>query len=78
MSLYNMLFGQNPATPILMAALNLDNNAPENWEERFNELSDDWGELDLYSEGGQALMKEAKEIGYYPTGRFRDIYFENE
>lgn len=78
MSLYNMLFGQNPASPILMAALNLDNQAPENWEERFNELSDSWGELDLYSEGGQTLMKEAKEIGYYPTGRFRDIYFENE
>jgi hypothetical protein len=78
MSLYNMLFGQNPATPILMAALNLDNEAPVNWDQRFNELSDDWGELDLYSEGGQALMKEAKEMGYYPTGRFRDIYFEHE
>lgn len=78
MSLYNMLFGQNPATPILMAALNLDNKAPENWEERFNELSDDWGELDIYSEAGQALMKEAKEIGYYPTGRFRDIYYQHE
>ena len=66
-----MLFGQNPAAPILMAALNLDNQAPENWEERFNELTDDWGELDIYSEKGQALMKEAKEIGYFPTGRFR-------
>jgi len=78
MSLYNMLFGQNPAAPILMAALNLDNQAPDNWDERFNELSDDWGELDIYSEAGQALMKEAKEIGYYPTGRFRDIYYEHE
>jgi hypothetical protein len=78
MSLYNMLFGQNPASPILMAALNLDNEAPANWDQRFDEISDSWGEPDIYSEKGQALMKEAKEMGYYPTGRFRDIYFQNE
>jgi len=78
MSLYNMLFGQNPASPILMAALNLDNEAPTNWSERFNEICDSWGEPDIYGEKGQALMKEAKEMGYYPTGRFRDIYFQNE
>lgn len=78
MSLYNMLFGQNPASPILMAALNLDNEAPKNWDERFNELSDDWGELDLDTKEAQALMNEAKEIGYYPTGRFRDIFYQHE
>jgi hypothetical protein len=38
MSLYNMLFGVNPATPILMASLGLDNQAPENWEEKFQEI----------------------------------------
>ena len=78
MSLYNMLFGQNPATPILKAALNLDNTAPEKFDEKFAAISDSWGEPDIYSEAGQALMKEAKEFGYYPTGRFRDIYFEAE
>lgn len=78
MSLYNMLFGQNPATPILTAALDLDNNAPENWTARFDEICDSWGEPDIYGEKGQALMKEAKEMGYYPTGRFRDIYYEHE
>jgi hypothetical protein len=78
MSLYNMLFGQNPATPILVAALNLDNGSPDNWEKRFEEICDSWGEPDIHSEKGQALMKEAKEIGYYPTGRFRDIYYQHE
>jgi hypothetical protein len=78
MSLYNMLFGQNPAAPILKAALNLDNEAPENFNERFNEASDSWGEFDPYSEKGKELMKEAKSQGYFPTGRFRDIYFQNE
>lgn len=73
-----MLFGQNPASPILMAALNLDNQAPENWNERFEKISDSWGEPDLDSIEGQALMKEAKDLGYFPIGRFRDIYFENE
>jgi hypothetical protein len=78
MSLYNTLFGVNPATPILMASLGLDNQAPENWEEKYQEICDSWGEPDIYSEKGQALMKEATEVGYYPTGRFRDIYFEHE
>lgn len=79
MSFYNMLFGQNPAAPILMAALNLDGKSPENWNERFEKLCDDDGyEPDIYSEQGRALMSEAKELGYYPTGRFRDIYFQNE
>jgi hypothetical protein len=78
MSLYNALFGVNPASPILMAALGLDSKAPENWEEKYQEICDSWGEPDIYSEKGKALLKEAKEAGYYPTGRFRDIYFENE
>lgn len=78
MSLYNMLFGQNPAAPILKAALNLDGQSPENFDERFRELSDSWGEIDIYSEAGRNFIKETQEFGYFPTGRFRDIYFENE
>ncbi len=78
MSMYNMLFGQNPASGLLLQALGLDNQAPEGWNEKFEKLSDDWGEIDLYSEEGRKLMAEGKAAGYYPTGRFRDIYFENE
>lgn len=77
MSLYNALFGTNPAAYILMAALNLDNQAPENWDEQFESICNGWGEPDIYSDLGQKLMIEAKKVGYYPTGRFRDIYFEN-
>ena len=78
MSMYNMLFGMNPASGLLIQALGLDGEAPQNWNERFEKLTDDWGEIDLYSEEAKKLMAEAKEMGYYPTGRFRDIYFENE
>jgi hypothetical protein len=78
MSLYNMLFGQNPATPILIAALELDSNQPLDWENKFNQASDKWGEFDPHCESGKSLMGEAIESKYYPTGRFRDIYFENQ
>jgi len=78
MSLYNMLFGQNPATPILIAALGLDSNQPLDWENKFNRASDKWGEFDPYCEAGKSLMDEAIDSKYYPTGRFRDIYFENQ
>lgn len=78
MSLYNSLFGVNPATPILTAALGLDGTPPENWNERFEKLTDSWGEIDLDTSEAKALMAEAKEIGFYPSGRFRDIYFQNE
>jgi hypothetical protein len=73
-----MLFGQNPATPILIAALELDSNQPLDWENRFNQASDKWGEFDPHCEAGKSLMDEAIESNYYPTGRFRDIYFENQ
>ena len=78
MSLYNALFGVNPATPILNAALGLDNRAPENWKEKFDEICDSWGEPNIDSPEGKALMNEAKEAGYYPTGRFRDIFYQHE
>ncbi len=44
MSLYNTLFGVNPATPLLIGALELDKNVPENWEERYEKITDTWGE----------------------------------
>ena len=72
MSMYNMLFGMNPASGLLIQALGLDGEAPQNWNERFEKLTDDWGELDIYSEEAQKLMAEAKEMGYYPTVHYRD------
>jgi len=73
-----MLFGVNPAAGLLIQALGIQNEAPEGWQERFDELSDDWGDIDLDTEEAKQLMAEAKEKGYYPTGRFRDIFFDNE
>lgn len=77
MSLYNMLFGINPASSLLKQALDLDNQSPENFNERMEEFYDDWS-YDWDSTKAQALLKEAIDAKYYPTGRFRDIYFENE
>ena len=33
MSMYNMLFGMNPASGLLIQALGLDGEAPQNWSE---------------------------------------------
>ncbi len=78
MSLYNTLFGVNPATPLLIGALELDKNVPENWEERYEKITDTWGEPNWDCEDGIALMNDCKKNRYYPTGRFRDIFFQNE
>lgn len=78
MSLYNALFGVNPAKPILMAALRLDGESPDQFYEKLEEFSDKWGDYDLSTSEAQALLNEAKESKYFPTGRFRDIYFNNE
>jgi len=78
MSLYNALFGVNPATPLLMGSLWLDSGIPKEWEEKLYSQSDEWGEIDCNSDSVKEIIKEAKENRYYPTGRFRDIYFEKE
>ena len=78
MSLYNMLFGQNPAAGILTSALSLDTNKPEDWDSLFEAASDKWGEFDPYSEKGSELIKKSIEAKYYPTGRFRDIFYQHE
>ena len=77
MSLYNMLFGVNPAAGFLIASLGLDGEAPKGFDEKLESISDSWGEPDFSSEAGQELLKEGFESKYFPTGRFRDIYFEN-
>ena len=78
MSLYNMLFGKNPATPILTAALGLDGKEPEGFFKKLEAFDDGWGEYDLGSAEARAILQEAKDAGFFPTGRFRDIFFERD
>lgn len=72
-----MLFGQNPAAPILIAALGLDGKDEIDFDKRLQEFTDDWGEPNLTSKEAQELIQEAVDAKYYPTGRFRDIYYEH-
>lgn len=78
MSLYNTLFGANPATPFLIGALGLDNQTNIDWEKRYDAITDNWGEPNWDGEEGKSLLKDAKESKYYPTGRFRDIFYNKE
>ena len=78
MSLYNMLFGQNPAAGILTAALQLDGPAPDGFHDKLQAFDDGWGEYDLSSAEARTLLQEAKDAKYFPTGRFRDIFFERD
>lgn len=78
MSLYNMIFGTNPAAGILLQSLSLNNEAPENFHDDLEKFSDGWGDYDLSSNDAKALMQKAVDAKYYPVGRFRDIYFNNE
>jgi hypothetical protein len=72
-----MLFGVNPASSFLIASLGLDGKAPTNFYERLSKFDEDgYGEYNLYSEEAKALLQEAIDTKYFPTGRFRDIYFE--
>jgi len=78
MSLYNTLFGSNPASPLLLGSLGLVSGFPEDFEEKLKEISNNWGDTDWECEKGQELLKEAKESKYYPVGRFRDIFYQKD
>lgn len=79
MSLYNMLFGTNPASSFLMGSMGFDGTPPQDFFERLEKFDESgYGEYDLYSNEAKALLQEAVDSKFYPTGRFRDIYFENE
>lgn len=74
MSLYNALFGQNKLAPILLAMLGIDQQRedapqfPENWNP--------------YDDGvipeGERYIAECREKKYYTSGRFRDIYLNED
>ena len=79
MSLYNMLFGVNPASGFLTAALGLGGESPNGFYERLEKFDESgYGEYNLYSDEARALLQEAVDTNYFPTGRFRDIYFERD
>jgi len=86
MSLYNMLFGMNPLTPLLKEMLYLDKvgfeDAPDNlvWVDDKGEKHFDYEKV---MEGGmeedEAWEKYKDELVLkecYPTGRFRDIFYD--
>jgi len=78
MSLYNAIFGTNPAAALLLGSLGLDSSLPKSWEEKLYSCSDEWGEVNLNSPEVKQLIQESKKNKFYPTGRFRDIYFERD
>lgn len=74
MSLYNALFGVNQLAPFLLKVLDIDQpkeNAPK-YPENWNPYDDG------VTEEGAAYIKECKEKKYYTSGRFRDIYLNED
>jgi len=73
MSLYNMIFGTNPLGGILKGLLELDvdrDGIPEMPE--FDYMECDYkGDMDAWCEACIAMR-------YFPTGRFRDIFIEED
>jgi hypothetical protein len=67
-----MIHGVNPQTPILMAILDLDGDKgvkfPEKWSPYEDGLNDE----------GEAFVNECIEKKQYMTGRFRDIYLNED
>lgn len=79
MSLYNLLNGHNPHTNILKIILDLDQihtDAPD-WPK-----NPDGKEWDPYNDGhtteGDQFIKECQDKKIWTTGRFRDIYINED
>lgn len=72
-----MLFGVNKLAPILLAALQIDTQETPAWPKKAN--GEDWYPYDdgMIPEG-EAFVKECIEKKIYMSGRFRDIYLEDE
>ena len=75
MSLYNLLHGVNPISPILLAVLKIDQSMKDAPKYPKNEQGEDWYP---YDDGlipaGEKYIKECIEKKYWQSGRFRDIY----
>ena len=92
MSLYNMLFGVNGLSPFLKEILNLDKvDFPEypdilSWKSEdgkkyisleLSDWKDDRNEEEFHK-AREKYLEKCKELGVYPTGRFRDIYLNED
>ena len=79
MSLYNMLHGLNPLSGLLLAILNIDqkyDDAPS-WPK--NEKGKDWHPYDDGEiKGCQEYIQSCIEHQYWTSGRFRDIYLNED
>lgn len=86
MSLYNMLFGVNPLTPLLKEMLFLDKVGMEDFPDELSWTSEDgkkYFDFELVVNGDSKAVKVWKRWKdqlilkeCYPTGRFRDIYYD--
>lgn len=80
MSLYNMLFGKNPASPLLLAMLNIDSakEYPE-WPK-----DEEGEEVDAYGCNEETEIKICEYVQKciegktFQSGRFRDIYLNED
>lgn len=68
-----MIHGTNPAAPILMSVLGLDGDFPMREAPYKGEYHDDYDEAEM-----QKWVDEAVNAGYFPTGRFRDIFLNED
>lgn len=75
MSFYNLLHGQNPIAPLLREILGLDRKIEI--MAKFPEDKGDW-DADFDEDEMTAYCKECIEKGYYPSGRYRDIYLNSD
>jgi hypothetical protein len=79
MSLYNMLHGMNPVAPILKAVLGLDQERDDTPKWPKNDKGDDWYPYDDGSiPAGEKYIEERIAKADWPTGRFRDIYLNED
>jgi hypothetical protein len=78
MSLYNTLFGQNPLASILKEILCLESGASPEWPKiETGEKKEVWDPYDdPDNPDGKKYIQKCIDCGYYPIGRFRDIYYD--
>ena len=77
MSLYNQLFGVSRLSPILLKILEIDQ--PRENKPELPETADSWdASWDSHSSELEKWVKECIEKKIYTSGRFRDIYLNED
>ena len=62
MSLYNMLFGQNPASDFLVASLNKTKGDFGRFRDAYYEKTDDGGKIIVYTRNGGGNREDYQEV----------------